>query len=557
MNDSKKTKEQLIRELQTLRRRISQLEEKNGTNNQIEQELLVKDNAIASSINAIAIADMDTSLTYVNDSFLKLWGYDNAGEVLGKPAVFFWKTKDEAQVVVRTLHNTGEWTGELIATKKDGSLFNVELITSMVKDKTGKPICIVASFVNIMERKQMQNALRESETRFRSIFENLVIGFYRTTPDGHILMVNQALVRILGFSSPEKLAQRNLEENGYEPEYPRSDFKRRIEKEGQVKGLDSAWKKDDGTMIFVRENARVVRDEAGKILFYEGTVEDFTERKRAEEALQKARDELELRVDQRTAELSATNIKLEKEITERWQVEQKLLDYQRKLRSLASKLSLAEQRERRQIAMELHDRVAQTLSFSTIKLGYLQNSAAGTELAGPLNEISKLINEAIQEIRMLIFDFGNPILYRKGLEEAVKEWLFERVGKLHRVVCEFHDDGQPKPLDEDIRVLLFQSVRELLANVVKHAQAAKIWVTTRRTDGNIEISVQDNGIGCKIAETGFTPGLAGGFGLFSIRERLDNLGGRFDFQSRPGHGTSVTLVAPLKQEPTSKIGDLI
>jgi PAS domain S-box-containing protein len=557
MNDSKKTKEQLIRELQTLRQRISQLEEKNGTNNQIEQELLVKDNAIASSINAIAIADMDTSLTYVNNSFLKLWGYDNAGEVLGKPAVSFWKTKDETQAVVRTLHDTGEWIGELIATKKDGSFFDVELITSMVKDKTGKPICIVASFVNIMERKQMQDALRESETRFQSIFENLVIGFYRTTPDGHILMANPALVRILGFSSPEELAQRNLEENGYEPEYPRSDFKRRIEKEGQVKGLDSAWKKDDGTMIFVRENARVVRDKAGKILYYEGTVEDFTERKRAEEALQKARDELELRVDQRTAELSSTNIKLEKEIAERWQAEQKLLDYQQKLRSLASQLSLAEQREHRRIAMELHDQVAQTLSFSTIKLGYLQNSAAGTEMAGAIDEVRKLINEAIQEIRMLIFDFGNPILYRKGLEEAVKEWLFERVGKLNRVVCEFHDDGQPKPLDEDIRVLLFQSVRELLANVVKHAQAAKIWVTTRRTDGNIEISVRDNGIGCNIAETGFAPGLAGGFGLFSIHERLGHLGGRFDFQSRPGHGTSVTLVAPLKQESTSKNGDPI
>ncbi len=135
------------------------------------------------------------------------------------------------------------------------------------------------------EHKQAEKARLESEKRLRSLFDNAVIGMYRTTPEGKILLANPALVHMLGFSSFDELAHRNLEEPGFEPEYSRSDFKRRIEKEGQVIGLESAWKKKDGTTLFIRESATSIYDEAGNILYYEGTVEDITNRKLAEEAL--------------------------------------------------------------------------------------------------------------------------------------------------------------------------------------------------------------------------------------------------------------------------------
>jgi len=142
----------------------------------------------------------------------------------------------------------------------------------------------------IVERKRAEEELRESQERFRSIFENAVMGLYRTTPDGRILMANPALVHMLGYSSFKELAQRNLEENGYESEYPRSAFKQRVESEGQVIGLESAWVKRDGTTLFLRESARAIRDEAGNALYYEGTVEDITERKRAEETLRESEE---------------------------------------------------------------------------------------------------------------------------------------------------------------------------------------------------------------------------------------------------------------------------
>jgi len=138
--------------------------------------------------------------------------------------------------------------------------------------------------------KQVEEELKHSEKQFKELSENTFVGVYRTTPDGRITMANPALVRMLGYSSFEELSQRNLEKEEFAPQYPRSIFKDLIEKEGKVVGLESAWRKRDGTTLFITENAWVVRDESGKTLYYEGIVQDITERKRAEEALRESEE---------------------------------------------------------------------------------------------------------------------------------------------------------------------------------------------------------------------------------------------------------------------------
>jgi PAS domain S-box-containing protein len=125
--------------------------------------------------------------------------------------------------------------------------------------------------------------LRESEERYRTLFENSPVGIYRTTPAGRVLAGNPAFTRMLGYSTVAEMATLDLNAPGYEPEYSRRAFKERLEKEGQITGLESRWHRRDGRVIFVRENARVRRDAAGQIVCYEGTTEDITERKRVEE----------------------------------------------------------------------------------------------------------------------------------------------------------------------------------------------------------------------------------------------------------------------------------
>ena len=133
--------------------------------------------------------------------------------------------------------------------------------------------------------KPSEQALQANEERFRSLFDNATVGIYRTTPDGRIEVANPALVRMLGYDSFSALVERNLEQSGFEPEYARSDFRKMIEEQGQIRGLETVWTRQDGTVLFVRESARCVKDEAGIVQFYDGIVEDITERKQALDAL--------------------------------------------------------------------------------------------------------------------------------------------------------------------------------------------------------------------------------------------------------------------------------
>jgi signal transduction histidine kinase len=211
---------------------------------------------------------------------------------------------------------------------------------------------------------------------------------------------------------------------------------------------------------------------------------------------------------------------------------------------------LAEEQERRRLATALHDRVAQTLALSKMKLGMLREPASSTDLAESVDEIYKLLEQAIQDTRSLIFEISSPILYHFGLEAAV-EWLTEQTQKQYGILFEFRDDRQPKPLDEDVRVLLFQAVRELLVNVGKHAQARSVKVALRRDGNDIQITVEDDGVGFDAFPIGSHWSEIKGFGLFSIRERLDHVGGQLKIKSEPGHGTRVTLVAPLSRDETT------
>jgi len=140
------------------------------------------------------------------------------------------------------------------------------------------------------KQKQIEEALQESQKHFRSIYENSAIGMYRTTPDGKILMANSVLIKMLGYSSFEELSQRNLEEEGFEPNYPCKKFKRLIEKKGKVIGFESVWKQKDGKKMYIRESASAFKDSKGNTIYYEGTVEDITERKHMEDMLRESEE---------------------------------------------------------------------------------------------------------------------------------------------------------------------------------------------------------------------------------------------------------------------------
>lgn len=520
--------------------------------------------------------------------------------------------------------------------QKDGSERLIAWHNTLLKDDAGKINGTLSSGEDITVRKQTELALQKSEEQFRVIFENALVGLYRTTPNGHILMANPALVKMMGYSSFEDLSRRNLETEGFEPRHPRSIFKKQIEAEGKVVGLESVWVRADGTALYVRESARAVYDEKGNILYYEGTVEDITDRLRTDAELKRAA----VFLDSMSEALSVTNADLQiiqvnkaacklwgycrnemlgkpvaelfahretsmfrqdeslgilperegefettvltkdgrripvtvsgralkdehgnvvsfiavvRDITERKRAEHALMQYQSQLRSLVSQLTMTEERERKEIEAALHDDLLQKLALCKMRLDELSQTEMHTSYAVSLTEISENIREMIRSARSLTFDLVSPVLYDIGLEAAIRDWLDREVYGKYDIAFEFEDDGQPRELSNDLRVMLYRAVRELCTNVIKHSRARRATVQIRNNHNSIEIVVEDDGVGLAYRNPGNGAGdftYRGGLGLFGIRERLDHFGASMKIDPDIGAGTKISIIVPIHHQET-------
>jgi signal transduction histidine kinase len=169
-----------------------------------------------------------------------------------------------------------------------------------------------------------------------------------------------------------------------------------------------------------------------------------------------------------------------------------------------------------------------------------------------LREVRELIEQMIHDTRSLTFELSLPVLYELGFEAAV-EWFAKHVRSQHGIKVDVQQDLLPIPMDDEIKVLLFRSVRELMINIVKHAQARNARVTIRREGNDVNIEVEDDGVGIKDVPRDARLGSNGGFGLFSIRERLHYLGGRVQVESGNGRGTRVTLMVPLQHAKKAQV----
>jgi signal transduction histidine kinase len=209
-----------------------------------------------------------------------------------------------------------------------------------------------------------------------------------------------------------------------------------------------------------------------------------------------------------------------------------------RLRAAASEAALAEERERRKLAIDLHDGIGQLLALANMKLGMLRGSAGAHGLEPQVREVEQLIVQANERSGSLTFQLCPPVLYDVGLLKA-SQWLARDLEHRYGMKVTLEDDGDHQPLDEATRISLFRSLREALINVAKHAGTSKAKVRFSKRDRSLAIAVEDSGVG-------FSPGKDNlGYGLFSISERMNHLGGSVEIESAPGQGTRVVLIAPI------------
>ena len=511
MSDSGTSGKKPIEEVQALRARKPKLERvsRDVTDRRKVEEALRESEAsyreLADSITDIFFAmDKDLRYTYWNKASEKLTGI-SAKDAVGKPIFeIFPDTEDtkRAVAVYREVLRTQQAQSFVNEYQLNGKDFFFEI--NAYPSKQGLSVFVK----DITERKKVEEELKRSKEYLNNIINALDDPVFVKDEQHRWVVLNDAACEVMGRSREELIGKSDYDlfpKEQTDVFWERDNF---VLKSGRtdVNEEEITW---HGKLHTISTKKSPLTDSLTGKKFIAGTIRDVTERKRWEE---------------------------------------KLLEYQEQLRLMASELSLAEERERRRIATELHDRIGQDLVLSILKLDNLRKSVSSGALAAPLGEISNLLEKAIQDTRSLTLDLSSPMLYRFGFERTIADWLVQEVQKRHGIKSEFEDDGRPKPLEEDICVLLFQATRELLINVVKHAQAHVVKVSIRRKGGEIETIVEDDGIGLDLSEIESVMPSRGKFGLFSIRERLNYLGGNINIESEPGHGTRVILTAPLKGE---------
>ncbi|MGZ5454641.1 MAG: sensor histidine kinase [Candidatus Aminicenantales bacterium] len=270
----------------------------------------------------------------------------------------------------------------------------------------------------------------------------------------------------------------------------------------------------------------------------------YFERQAAQEKARNAYSDLECQVRDRTADLERTNQTLRDEISERLRAEEAIGHSQAQLRRLTTELTLAEERERRAIASDLHDHIGQALAVIRARLRQMQSNAVFSGMEKDIEDTLELLDQTIQSTRTLTFEISPPVLYDLGLEPAL-QWLCRQFQKKHGLRAEMTSEGSGPLVPDDIQITVFRSVQELLLNAAKHARASAVQVHLARMPAALRVEVRDDGGGFDASREGASMDDHGGYGLFSIRERLRVLGGALRVASSPGRGAAFILEVPL------------
>lgn len=467
----------------------------------------------------VAGDDINTAV-YMSPYYERMLGY-TPEERLADPELWVRllhpEDRDRVLAASRRSRSTGEpFAEEYRLFAKDGRVVWVRDEAMLVSDDAGRPMFQQGVMVDITERNRAQEELQASEERFRGAFENAPIGVALVGLDGHFLRVNRALCEMVGRPEHELLVS-NFQAITHPEDMEASleAFRRLVAGDTRTLHMEKRYVRPDDSVVWAQLSVSTVPDRQGQPLYFVGQMLDVTDRKRADQELKQT-----VEVLRRT-------------------------DGER--RRLLDGVVRATEEERMRIAADLHDGPIQRLTALDYRLESLVARLQPGDPTAPeerLRQVQDGLRREIGGLRTMMIQLRPPALDELGIEAALADHA-RAVEEQSGVLCTI-DTHLVERLDPAQETVLYRVVQEALTNVVKHARAERIWLSLRGDNGSVVLEVRDDGVGFEPAQAG---GAAGGthFGLMTMRERVEMLGGTWSIQTRPGVGTRVRAVVPRRR----------
>lgn len=315
------------------------------------------------------------------------------------------------------------------------------------------------------------------------------------------------------------------------------------------KMVECAGLRKDGGEFFVELSVATWQTKEGA--FFGGICRDITERKRVEEALRQAHDELEKRVEERTVELLGVNRQLQQEIQERKNKEEELRESESRLRLLSSQILTAQETERRRISRELHDELGQSLTVMKLRVSFIEKELQKNQVKvrEECKKTLEYLNQIMENVRRLSRELSPSILEDLGLTAALR-WLINNFIKNNEMQIAFDITEIDHLFSRNEQMSIYRILQEALTNIAKHAQAKNIKVMIEKEEDGILIRVEDDGKGFDPRKALMKDAAERGWGLATMEERARMLGGSLDLWSQGGKGTQINLLIPLEKGRT-------
>jgi len=467
----------------------------------------------------IARISLDFRIECVNKAYCRMLGYSEA-ELMGKHLRDITHPETvEANLALQSQLAAGKinhYCMEKQFIHKNGSVVHGMLDASLVRDADGRPSCFLGSVVDITDRNRVEKALQENAKKVRAILDASPDVIHVLDRNGIILASNKSFAKKRGLTVDDVVGKSVFN-------YCPVDV---IPNRKAV--IDKVFRTGRPLQIEDRGDFGITEAQIHPILNSDGTVaaaavyaRDITQRKQTEEMIKNLNKSLDKKVKERTRELKRLN------------------EY----------ILYAEEKERKAVAADLHDSVAQTLAISISKIKNIQESGEPMDLE-TIAEIQGHLEQAIKEIRSMVYQLSPPVLDDFEIDIALGV-LIEEMNEKYGVDIKYinHIDS-PVHLKKSNKIALYRAVNELIINIIKHSGSKDAVIEISEKENFILLRVEDTGVGFdlnKEADKNFCR-----FGIYNTSERIKNLGGNFNISSKPGKGTSILFSIPLPLENDSE-----